>query len=121
MENTLGLDNRYHERQKENSSNQEKKPPVIGSNSFRPPQYSSSKKPKHKKNKKGKNFQGSKEKAHSALLNKENKLICSKKERRIQEVLCTCCGAKNPIEKYFKRPQNKPGSSRGSPSENGKS
>ncbi|MBW0583497.1 hypothetical protein O181_123212 [Austropuccinia psidii MF-1] len=33
---TLELDSRYHERQKENGSHQEKKPPVTGSNSSRP-------------------------------------------------------------------------------------
>ncbi|MBW0541420.1 hypothetical protein O181_081135 [Austropuccinia psidii MF-1] len=51
---TLELDTRYHERQKENGGNQEKKPPVTGANVSRPPQGSSSKRPHHKKNKKGK-------------------------------------------------------------------
>ncbi|MBW0588325.1 hypothetical protein O181_128040 [Austropuccinia psidii MF-1] len=37
VEITLDLDTRYHERQKENDGNQEKKPPVAGYNSFRPP------------------------------------------------------------------------------------
>ncbi|MBW0512772.1 hypothetical protein O181_052487 [Austropuccinia psidii MF-1] len=109
MDITLGLDTRYHERQKEKGSNQEKKPPATGSNSSRPPQYSSSKRPHHKKNKKGKKVQASKDKPHSSLLNKDNKLIGSEKERRIKEVLCTYCGGKHPIEKCFKRPQNKPG------------
>ncbi|MBW0468721.1 hypothetical protein O181_008436 [Austropuccinia psidii MF-1] len=113
MDITLELDTRYHERQKE-------KPPVTGSNYSRPPQYSSSKRPHHKKNKKGKQFQASKDKPHSALLNKDNKLIGSEKERRIKEGLCTYCGGKHPIEKCFKRPQNKPGSSRGFPSKQGK-
>ncbi|MBW0522003.1 hypothetical protein O181_061718 [Austropuccinia psidii MF-1] len=40
MDITLELDTRYHERQKEKGSNQEKKPPVTGSNSSRPPQDS---------------------------------------------------------------------------------
>ncbi|MBW0514194.1 hypothetical protein O181_053909 [Austropuccinia psidii MF-1] len=44
MDITLELDTRYHERQKEKRSHQEKKPPVTGSNSSRPSQDSSSKK-----------------------------------------------------------------------------
>ncbi|MBW0493044.1 hypothetical protein O181_032759 [Austropuccinia psidii MF-1] len=120
MDITLELDNRYHERQKEKFSNQEKKPPVTGSNSSRPPQDSSLKRPHHKKNKKGKQFQASKDKPHSALLNKDNKLISSEKERMIKEVSFTYCCGKHPIEKCFKRPQNKPGSSRGFPSKQGK-
>ncbi|MBW0538525.1 hypothetical protein O181_078240 [Austropuccinia psidii MF-1] len=103
MDITLELDIRYHERQKEKGSRQEKKPPVTGFNYSSPPQDSSSKRPHHKKNKKGK--------PHSTLLNKENKLNGSEKERRIKEGLCTYCGGKQPIEKCFKRPQNKPGSS----------
>ncbi|MBW0574171.1 hypothetical protein O181_113886 [Austropuccinia psidii MF-1] len=87
MDITLELDTRYHERQKEKGSHQEKKPPISGSNSSKPPQSSSSKKPYHKKNKKGKNFQVSKDKPHAALLNKDNKLIGSEKERRIKEGL----------------------------------
>ncbi|MBW0492684.1 hypothetical protein O181_032399 [Austropuccinia psidii MF-1] len=113
MDVTLELDTRYHERKKEKGGTQEKKPLVPGSNPSRPPQGSSSKRPRHKKNKKGK--------PHTALLNKDNKLIGSEKERRIQEGLCTYCGGKHPIEKCFKRPQNKPGSSRGFPSKQGKS
>ncbi|MBW0480572.1 hypothetical protein O181_020287 [Austropuccinia psidii MF-1] len=120
MEITLKLDTRYHERQKEKGGHQEKKPLVTGSSSSRPPQDSSSKRPYHKKNKTGKQFQPSKDKPHSALLNKENKLIVSEKERRIKEGLCTYCGGKHPIEKIFKRPQNKPGSSRGFPRKQGK-
>ncbi|MBW0482295.1 hypothetical protein O181_022010 [Austropuccinia psidii MF-1] len=85
LETTLELDNRYHERHKEKSSNEEKDPPVTGSNVFTPPQYSSSKKPHHKKNKNGKNFQVSKDKSHDSLLNKENKCIVSDKKRRIKE------------------------------------
>ncbi|MBW0564323.1 hypothetical protein O181_104038 [Austropuccinia psidii MF-1] len=61
MEITLELDTRYHERQKEKGSHQEKKPPITGSNFTRPPQDSSSKKPHHKKNKKGKKFKVSKD------------------------------------------------------------
>ncbi|MBW0535763.1 hypothetical protein O181_075478 [Austropuccinia psidii MF-1] len=110
MDITLGLDTRYHARQKEKGSHHEKKPPVTGSNPPRPPQDSSSKRPHHKKNKKGKQFQSSRDKPHSALLNKDKKLIGSEKERRIKEGLCIYCGGKHPIEQCFKRPQNKPGS-----------
>ncbi|MBW0498774.1 hypothetical protein O181_038489 [Austropuccinia psidii MF-1] len=120
MDITLELDTRYHERQKEKGSHQEKKPLVAGSNSSRPPQESSSKRPHHKKDKKGKQFKVSKDKPHSSLLNKGNKLIGSEKERRIKEGLFTYCGGKHPIEKCFKRPQNKPGSSRGYLSKQGK-
>ncbi|MBW0530413.1 hypothetical protein O181_070128 [Austropuccinia psidii MF-1] len=120
MDFTLELDTRYNERQKEKGGNQDKKPPVNGSNPSRPPQNSFPKRPHQKKNKKGKQFQSSKDKPHAALLNKDNKLIGSEKERRIKEGLCTYCGGKHPIEKCFKRPQNKPGSSRGFPSKQGK-
>ncbi|MBW0511792.1 hypothetical protein O181_051507 [Austropuccinia psidii MF-1] len=120
MEITMELDTRYHERQKEKGSHQEKKPPITGSNSSRPPQDPTSKRPHHKKNKKGKKFQASKGKPHYALLNKDNKLIGSEKERRIKEGLCTYCSGKNPIKIFFKRPQNKPRSSSGFPSKQGK-
>ncbi|MBW0578939.1 hypothetical protein O181_118654 [Austropuccinia psidii MF-1] len=106
---TLELDTRYHERQNKKVGNQEKKPPVTGSNQSRPRQNSFSKTPHQKKNKKGKKFQSSKDKPHASLLNKENKLIGSENERRIKEGLFTYCGGKNPIEKCFERPQNKPG------------
>ncbi|MBW0556407.1 hypothetical protein O181_096122 [Austropuccinia psidii MF-1] len=56
MDITLELDTRYHERQKEKGSHQEKKSPIRGANSSKPPQNSSSKKPYLRKNKKGKNF-----------------------------------------------------------------
>ncbi|MBW0583852.1 hypothetical protein O181_123567 [Austropuccinia psidii MF-1] len=85
MEITLELDTRYHERQEEKGRHQDKKLPVTGSNSSRPPQDSSSKRPHHKKNKKGNKFKASKDKPHSALLNKDNKVIGSEKERRIKE------------------------------------
>ncbi|MBW0556427.1 hypothetical protein O181_096142 [Austropuccinia psidii MF-1] len=104
---------RYHEREKEKGSHQEKKPPVTGSDSSRLSENSSSKRPHHKKNKKDKQFQDSKDKPLSSLLNKDTKLIGSEKERRIKEGLCSYCGGKNPIEKCFRRPQNKPGTSRG--------
>ncbi|MBW0546168.1 hypothetical protein O181_085883 [Austropuccinia psidii MF-1] len=120
MHLTLELDTRYHERQKEKHGNQEKKPPATGSNQSRPPQDSTSKRPHQKKNKKGKQFQSSKDNPHSALLNKDNKLIGSEKERRIKEGLGTYCGGNGPIVKFFKRPQNKPGSSRGFPCKQGK-
>ncbi|MBW0555264.1 hypothetical protein O181_094979 [Austropuccinia psidii MF-1] len=106
MEITLELDTRYHERQKEKGSYQEEKPSISGSNSSKPPKTSSSKKPYHRKNKKGKNFQVSKDKHHSALLTKENKLGGSEKERRIKESLCHYCGGKHPFKKCFKRPEN---------------
>ncbi|MBW0503294.1 hypothetical protein O181_043009 [Austropuccinia psidii MF-1] len=120
MDITLELDTRYQERQKEKGSNQEKKPPVTGSNSSRPPQDSYSKRPHHKNNKKSKQFQVSKDKPHYSLFNKDNKLIGSEKEMRIKEGLCSYFGGKHPIEKCFKRPQNNPGSSRGFPSNQGK-
>ncbi|MBW0543969.1 hypothetical protein O181_083684 [Austropuccinia psidii MF-1] len=106
--------------QKEKGGNQEKKPPATGSNQSRPPQNSSSKRPHQKKNKNSKQFQSSRDKPHAALLNKDNKLIGSEKERRIKKGLFTYCGGKHTIEKYFNRPQNKPGSSRGVPSKQGK-
>ncbi|MBW0463427.1 hypothetical protein O181_003142 [Austropuccinia psidii MF-1] len=109
MDIILELDTRYHERQKEKGSHQEKKPPATRSNCFRPPQDSSSKRPHHKKNKKVKNFQAPKEKPHAALLNKDSNLIGSEKGMRIKEGLCTYCGGKHPIENCFKRPQNRPG------------
>ncbi|MBW0590197.1 hypothetical protein O181_129912 [Austropuccinia psidii MF-1] len=117
----IKLDTRYHERKNEKGGNQEKKPPATVSNQSRPPQNSSSKRPHQRKNKKGKQFQYSKDKPHDALLNKDNKLIGCEKERRIKEGFCTYCGGKHPIEKFFKRPQNKSGSSsRGFPSKQGK-
>ncbi|MBW0498824.1 hypothetical protein O181_038539 [Austropuccinia psidii MF-1] len=120
MDITLELDSKYHERQKEKDSYPERKPPVTGSNPSRPPQDSSSTRPHHKKKNKGKQLQYSKDKPHSALLNKDNKLISSGEERSIKEGLCTYRGGKHPIEKFFKRPQNKPGSSRGFLSKQGK-
>ncbi|MBW0482778.1 hypothetical protein O181_022493 [Austropuccinia psidii MF-1] len=113
---TFELDTRYHERQGGKGSNKEKKPPVPGSNPSRPPQGSSSKRPHNQNNRKGKQFLSSKDKPHAACLNNDNKLIDSEKERRIIEGLFTHCGRKHPIEQCFKRPQNKPGSSRGFPS-----
>ncbi|MBW0497723.1 hypothetical protein O181_037438 [Austropuccinia psidii MF-1] len=98
MDINLELDTRYYERQKEKGSYQEKKPPVTGSNPSRPPQDSSSKKPNHKKSKKGKNIQILKDKPHAAPLNKDNKLICYKKERRIIEGLCTYFGENTQLK-----------------------
>ncbi|MBW0471397.1 hypothetical protein O181_011112 [Austropuccinia psidii MF-1] len=115
MEINLKLDTKYHERQKETGGNQAKKPPVTGSNSSRPLNDSSSKKLHHKKNKKGKNSQGSKDKPHAAILNKDSKLIGSEKERMIKERLFNYCGGKKKIENSFKSPQNRPGSSKGFP------
>ncbi|MBW0552266.1 hypothetical protein O181_091981 [Austropuccinia psidii MF-1] len=71
MEITLKLDTRYCERQKEKGSHQEKKRPISGSNSSKPPQSSSSKRPYHRKNKKGKNYQVFKEETHAAFLTKD--------------------------------------------------
>ncbi|MBW0494063.1 hypothetical protein O181_033778 [Austropuccinia psidii MF-1] len=120
MHITVELDTKYHERQNERGIHQDKKPQVPGPNSFRPPKVSSLKKPHHKKNNKGKNFQVLKDTPHAALLNEENKLIGSEKERRIKEGLCTYCGGKPPIEKCFKRTQKRPGSSKGFPRKQGK-
>ncbi|MBW0556267.1 hypothetical protein O181_095982 [Austropuccinia psidii MF-1] len=120
MDIMLELDTRDHERQKGKGGNKEKKPPFTGSNPSRPPQGSSSKRPHHKNNKKGKKAQALKNKPHSALLNKDNKSIVSEKERRIKEGLCTYCGGKHPIEKCFKRPQKKLGSSKDLPRKQGK-
>ncbi|MBW0587607.1 hypothetical protein O181_127322 [Austropuccinia psidii MF-1] len=100
MDVTLELDTRYHERQKEKSHHQEKKPEaskLISSH----PQNSSS--PSHKKKK---NFQ-KRDKPHSSLLNKDFKLMNSEEERTIKEGLCIYCGGKHSLESCFKRPQNK--------------
>ncbi|MBW0468139.1 hypothetical protein O181_007854 [Austropuccinia psidii MF-1] len=113
------LDTRYHGRQKEKGSHEEKKPPISGSNSSKPPQSSLSKKPYHRKNKKGKNFRVSKDKPHAALLTKDSKLIGPEKERRIKEGLCNYCGGKHQFETCFKRPENRQGSSRGFRSKKG--
>ncbi|MBW0590825.1 hypothetical protein O181_130540 [Austropuccinia psidii MF-1] len=121
MEITLEFNTRYHERQKEKGSHQEKMPPATESNYYRPPQDSCSKKPHHKKRNKGKNLEVSKHKPHASLLNKYNKLISSEKERRIEEGICTYCGGKQPIEKCSKRTQNSHGSLRGFPTKQGKS
>ncbi|MBW0471454.1 hypothetical protein O181_011169 [Austropuccinia psidii MF-1] len=121
MDINLEVDTKYHERHKDKGSHQDKKPPFTGSNPSRPPQYSSSKRPHHKKNNKRKKFQVLKDKPHAALLNKDNKLIGSEKERRIKEGLFTYFGRKHPIEKFFKRPQNRPGSSIGFSRNQGKS
>ncbi|MBW0471387.1 hypothetical protein O181_011102 [Austropuccinia psidii MF-1] len=97
MDIILELDTRYHERQKQKGSHQRTKPPVTGFNLSRPPQEASSKRPHHRKNKKGKQLQVSNDKPHSSLLNKDNKLFGSEKERRIKEGLCTHCDGKHPI------------------------
>ncbi|MBW0493360.1 hypothetical protein O181_033075 [Austropuccinia psidii MF-1] len=115
------LDTKYNERKKEKGSHQEKKSPVTGSDSFRPSQDSSFKNPHNKKSRKGNNFHISKEKPFSSLLNKEIQMISSEKESRIKEGLCTYCGGNHPIEKCFKMPQNRKGSSRGFPNKQGKS
>ncbi|MBW0472184.1 hypothetical protein O181_011899 [Austropuccinia psidii MF-1] len=91
---------------------QEKEKSVTGSNSFRIPQYSSSKKPHHKKSNKVRNFQVSKDKAHPDFLKEENELSSSGKERIIEESLFTYCGGKQAIEECFKRPKNRKGAAR---------
>ncbi|MBW0484583.1 hypothetical protein O181_024298 [Austropuccinia psidii MF-1] len=121
MDITLELYTRNHERQKEKGGHQEKKPQVTGSSTFRPPQHSSSKEPHYRKSKKEKNFPVSRDKPHSDLFNKDKKSIGYEKEGRFTEGLCTYCGGKQPTEKCFKRPQNRPGPSRGFPSKQGKS
>ncbi|MBW0537739.1 hypothetical protein O181_077454 [Austropuccinia psidii MF-1] len=63
---TFELDKSNNERQKETGSHQERKPPITGSNAFRNAQDSS------QEEQEGENFQVSKDKPHSALLNKEN-------------------------------------------------
>ncbi|MBW0513871.1 hypothetical protein O181_053586 [Austropuccinia psidii MF-1] len=83
---TLELYTRYHERKEERGGNQEKKSPVTGSDFSMPPQDSSSKGPHDKKNKNGKKSQ-TLDNPHAALLNKDNLLISSEKERRIKEGL----------------------------------
>ncbi|MBW0499192.1 hypothetical protein O181_038907 [Austropuccinia psidii MF-1] len=97
---TLGLDPRYHERQKEKSHHQKKNPEDSNSNSSHTQNSSSS------SQRKKKNFQ-KRDKPHSSFLNKDFKLMNSEKERRIKEGLCTYCGGKHSIESCFKRPQNK--------------
>ncbi|MBW0479810.1 hypothetical protein O181_019525 [Austropuccinia psidii MF-1] len=97
MDVTLELDTRYHERQKEKSHHQEKKPEAAKSNSSHPQNPSSS---SQKKN----NFH-KREKPHSSLLNKDFKLMNSEKERIIKEELCTYFGGKHSLESCFKRPQ----------------
>ncbi|MBW0578444.1 hypothetical protein O181_118159, partial [Austropuccinia psidii MF-1] len=97
---TLELDTRYHERQNEKVHDQEKKPEASKSNYSHPPSSSSS------SQKKKQNFQ-KRDKPHSSLLNKDFKLMNSKKERRMKEGLCTYCGGKHSLESCCKRPQNK--------------
>ncbi|MBW0542648.1 hypothetical protein O181_082363 [Austropuccinia psidii MF-1] len=120
MDITLALVTRYNERPKGKGGNKEKNPHVTGSRFSSPPQDSSSKRPHNKMRKKGNSFQVSKDKPHYSLLNKDNKLISSENERRIKEGLCTYCGGKHPMKKFFKRHQNRPGSSRGFPRKQGK-
>ncbi|MBW0490025.1 hypothetical protein O181_029740 [Austropuccinia psidii MF-1] len=90
---TLGIDTRYHERQKYKSHHQEKKPEASKSNSS------------HLQKKKN-NFHN-RDNPHSSLLNKDFKLMNSEKARRIKEELCTYCGGKHSPESCFKRPQDK--------------
>ncbi|MBW0505373.1 hypothetical protein O181_045088 [Austropuccinia psidii MF-1] len=119
MEINVELDTSYHERHKETGSNQDKKRLVTGFNPSRPPQDSCFKRLHLKNSKKGQNIQASKDTPHASLLNKDNKLIGSEKERRIEEGLCTSCGGKHPIEKCFKRPKSRQGSSQGFPKNQG--
>ncbi|MBW0500987.1 hypothetical protein O181_040702 [Austropuccinia psidii MF-1] len=100
MDITLNLDTRYHERQKEKSHHQDKKPEASKSNPSHPQNSS------RLSQKKKKNFQ-KRNKPHSSMLNKYFKLMNSEKERRIKEGLCTYCGGKYNYESCFKRPQSK--------------
>ncbi|MBW0503364.1 hypothetical protein O181_043079 [Austropuccinia psidii MF-1] len=93
MDITLELDTRYHERQKEKSHHQEKKPEASKPNSSHPQNSLSSNQKKRYK-------------PHSSLMNKDFKLMNYEKERRIKEGLCTYCGGKNSLESCLKRPQN---------------
>ncbi|MBW0501334.1 hypothetical protein O181_041049 [Austropuccinia psidii MF-1] len=99
MDITLYLDTRYHERQKENSHHQEKKPEASKSNSSQPQGSLNS------NQKKKRNFE-KKDKPRSSLLNKDFKLMNSEKER-IKQGLCTYFCGKHSLESCFKRPQNK--------------
>ncbi|MBW0545606.1 hypothetical protein O181_085321 [Austropuccinia psidii MF-1] len=99
MDVTLELDTRYHERQKEKSHHQDKKPEASKLISYHPQNSSTS---SHKKKK---NFP-KRDKLHPSLINKEFKLMNSDKERRIKEGLCTYCGGKHSLQSCFKRPQN---------------
>ncbi|MBW0498815.1 hypothetical protein O181_038530 [Austropuccinia psidii MF-1] len=94
MDINLDLDTRYHARQKEKSHHQLKKPEASKSNSSQSQSSPNS-------NQKKKNFQ-KRDKPHSALLNKDFKLINSEKERRLKECLCTFFGGKNSLESHFK-------------------
>ncbi|MBW0536181.1 hypothetical protein O181_075896 [Austropuccinia psidii MF-1] len=99
MDITLELDNRYHERQKENGHFQEKNPEASKSNSSHP-QNSSSSNQKKKKN------LNKRDKPHSSFLIKSFKLIGSEKERRLKEGIFPYCGGNHILESCFKRPQN---------------
>ncbi|MBW0496543.1 hypothetical protein O181_036258 [Austropuccinia psidii MF-1] len=83
MDITLELDTSYHERQKEKSNHQEKKPEASKSNPSHPQNSTRS-------SQKKKNFQ-KRDKPHSSFLNKDFKLMNSEKERRIKEGLRTYC------------------------------
>ncbi|MBW0465446.1 hypothetical protein O181_005161 [Austropuccinia psidii MF-1] len=100
MDATLELVTKYHERQKEKNHHQEQKTEASKSSYYHHQNSASS---SHKKN----NFQVQKrDKPHSSLLNRNNKLMGSEKERRIKEGLCTYCCGKHSIDACFKRPQN---------------
>ncbi|MBW0470367.1 hypothetical protein O181_010082 [Austropuccinia psidii MF-1] len=100
MDVTLELDTRYHERQKEKSHHQEKKPEASKPN-YSHPQNSSSSIQRKKKN-----FQR-RDKPPSSLLNKYFKMMNSEKERRIKHGICTYCGGKHSLDSCFKRHKNK--------------
>ncbi|MBW0592467.1 hypothetical protein O181_132182 [Austropuccinia psidii MF-1] len=76
---TLELDTRYHGRQKDQCHHQEKKPQASKSNSSHPQTFSSSSKKKKKNRQK-------RDKPHSSLLNKDFKLMNSKKEGKSRRV-----------------------------------
>ncbi|MBW0551959.1 hypothetical protein O181_091674 [Austropuccinia psidii MF-1] len=100
MDVTLELDTRYHERKREKNHFQENKTEASKSSSIHQ-NYSSS------RQKKKENFNVQKrDKPHASLLNKYFNFMCSEKEKRLKEGLCTYCGGKHNHEACFKKPQN---------------
>ncbi|MBW0550019.1 hypothetical protein O181_089734 [Austropuccinia psidii MF-1] len=97
---TLDLDTSYHERQKEKNHVQEKKTEAATSSSSKQKNCSSS-------SQKKKNFKFLKRgNSHSSLLNKDLKLMGSKKKRILKEVLCVSIVvesiAMRPVSKELK-------------------
>ncbi|MBW0490064.1 hypothetical protein O181_029779 [Austropuccinia psidii MF-1] len=98
MDITMELDTREHERQKEKTHHQAKKPEDSKLNSSHTQSSSSA-------NRKKKNFQ-KRYKPHSSFLNEVLKLMNYERERIINKGLCTYCGGKNTLESCFKGSQN---------------